>query len=184
MKHLYFVRHGESLANQLGIHAGISEAPLTPLGKAQATALGKKLRAQGLVFDVILSSPLERAHHTALEIAEHINYPSNLIEINDDLVERNFGAMESKGLYSDFGVSNKDYIDNPFSIDHISNVEKITDLQYRANRVLEYLRSRPENSILVVGHGAFGRSLQRSVINAPLTEPVAYLKNADILKLI
>ncbi len=184
MKHLYFVRHGESVFNVKGVAAGTSNTPLTPNGKAQATALGKKLRDQGIVFDVVLSSPLERAHHTALEIAMHTNYPTHLIELNNDLVERNFGDMEAKSLTADFGITGEEYQTNPFSIDHIPNVEKITDLQYRANKVLEYLRSRPEDTILVVGHGAFARSLQRAIINAPLTEPVRTLNNAELVKLI
>ncbi len=39
--------------------------PLTPRGREQARALGERLRADGLVPDAILTSPLLRARETA-----------------------------------------------------------------------------------------------------------------------
>lgn len=39
--------------------------PLTPAGKEQARALGRRLREQGLTADAVLSSPLLRARETA-----------------------------------------------------------------------------------------------------------------------
>ena len=58
---MYYVRHGESEANLLGIWAGSqSDSPLTELGVKQAIETGEKLK--GKKISRIISSPLIRAH--------------------------------------------------------------------------------------------------------------------------
>ena len=63
----YFIRHGESESNATpGLAAGANfDAPLTDLGKTQATLLGKRLLAEGVKFDLVYSSTLDRAINTA-----------------------------------------------------------------------------------------------------------------------
>lgn len=185
MKHLYFIRHGESEMNVAKLWAGgLTDSPLTAKGKTQAKAAGKAARDAGLVFDVIVSSPQQRAHHTAQSMAEHTEYPLYKIELRSELRERDFGALEGKDLHADFNIPLGNYITDPFAIDHIDDMEKITDLQFRANKVLEELRKRPEETILIVSHGAFGRALKRAIANAPLTEHVEPFDNAKLTKLI
>lgn len=170
--------------NVAKLWAGSINTPLTTVGKNQANVAGKSARGAGLAFDVVLSSPLARARDTAISIAHHTGYPASNIELHDDLRERHFGALEAKNLHKDFNVSLDEFISNPFAMDHIEDIEKITDLQYRANKVLEMLRARQEETILVVSHGAFGRALKRAITNAPLTEYVEPFDNAKLTKLI
>ena len=184
MKHVYFIRHGQSTLNIGNLAAGTTDAPLTPVGIKQADDAGKQARMQGLKFDVVISSPLQRAHNTARAVALHVDYPLEDIVIHDGLVERNFGELEGRHITADYGISGETYMSDPFAIDHIPGVEKITDLQYRANKFLEHVMSRPETTILIVGHGAFARSLQRAIANAPLSEPVKRLNNAEVIKII
>jgi probable phosphoglycerate mutase len=184
MKHLYFVRHGESVLNLKLLAGGYTDTPLTAKGKVQASEAGKLAREQSLVFDVVLSSPLSRAHDTAKYIAVHVDYPVENIVLLDQLKERNFGDLEQKHLEKDFGITFETYSNDPFALDHIPNIEKIIDFQYRANKFLEYLKSRPEETILIVSHGAFGRALVRAIENAPLTEFKEPIENAKMMKLI
>jgi broad specificity phosphatase PhoE len=63
---LLLTRHGETVANAARRFAGRSDVALTPLGRRQARALGRRLRA--FEIDAAYASPLLRARETA-EIA-------------------------------------------------------------------------------------------------------------------
>ncbi len=76
---LYIIRHGESKGN---IGHDVENPKLTDLGHRQAELLA--LRLKKINFDVILSSPLERAIQTATPLSELQNTP---ITIMDNLYE-------------------------------------------------------------------------------------------------
>ena len=180
MKRLYFIRHGESTFNANHAWAGSSDMPLTPKGREQAKKAGQEAREQGLVFDVIISSPLERAHHTAKLVANEIDYPHDKIILSDQFVERDFGRLEGR---KDLVAGTKYFIDES-AIDPYDGVEKLTDLQRRMNEFLEYLHSLPHDNILVVGHGGSGRALRRAIKEEPLSKRGKSLGNAELERFI
>ena len=59
------LRHGESVGNAESRWQGQAEFPLTDRGRAQANALAARWKVEGVRFDHIISSPLERARETA-----------------------------------------------------------------------------------------------------------------------
>jgi len=61
------IRHGETEWNLQGRFQGHKDSPLSPLGRAQAAALGRRLGAE--TFDLLYSSDLGRALDTAGAIA-------------------------------------------------------------------------------------------------------------------
>ena len=63
MMQVYFVRHGQSLANALGQHAGWAQVPLTEQGRQDAQKAGEVLA--GITPDAVYSSDLLRALETA-----------------------------------------------------------------------------------------------------------------------
>jgi phosphoserine phosphatase len=68
------LRHGQSTYNSLGLYQGCSDRPsLTELGRHQAQLTGEFL--QGVSFDVVYASPLQRAMETAIEILQTIIDP-------------------------------------------------------------------------------------------------------------
>ena len=87
---LYFVRHGESIANLLRkfSNSGIKH-PLTEMGVAQARALAQKLA--GIPFESIHSSPVLRAMQTAQIVAEQLHVP---VEVTEALREWSVGIYE------------------------------------------------------------------------------------------
>jgi broad specificity phosphatase PhoE len=183
MKHLYFVRHGLSEMNVEGKYSSSTNTPLTQIGTEQAIAAGKWARENGIVFDVVLSSPLSRAHETAKHIATEVNYNHEDIILHDDLRERHFGAIEGVH-WKDVPFDQAAYKSDPFILDTIENAERIADLQYRANQMYDYIATLPQDTILVVSHGSFGRAFQRSVKNLPIAEFGDRLDNAKIIKLV
>lgn len=67
MKHLYLVRHGETLFNKRRKIQGWCDSPLTPLGIQQAKEVKEKLEKLNIQFDSFYCSTSERASDT-LEI--------------------------------------------------------------------------------------------------------------------
>ena len=66
---LIVVRHGETSWNREKRMQGTTDTPLSEVGRAQAQALGRRLKDHG--FAALYSSNLSRAVHTARAIAEH-----------------------------------------------------------------------------------------------------------------
>ncbi|MFL9860031.1 histidine phosphatase family protein [Paraburkholderia madseniana] len=97
---LYFVRHGESLANEQNYFAGAQNSPLTRLGRQQAQQAADRIRRLGVVFDEVHVSTLERAQATACIILEGNDPGAPRVVFTDALVERDFGifAGENKTL--------------------------------------------------------------------------------------
>ena len=181
MKHLYFIRHGLSEANIASAWGGQINTPLAPEGHEQAKKAGIEAAKQGLKFDIIISSPLDRAKHTAHHIAYAVGYPFKDIQVLDILTERAFGELE--------GTTNTEATDmyithGEAGIDTYKGVEQYADLKGRTDLALAQLRARPEDVVLVVGHGAFARSLRRSIEGIPLDQHVDPYPNAKIFKLI
>ncbi len=184
MKRLYFVRHGLTDANVKRIWSGHFDTLLVDEGRLQAAHAGQQLLDQHISIDLIITSPLLRTQETARIIAEAINYPVEQILTEQLLIERTFGVLEGK-LSDDFFQTNT-YPD----VDSVKGAETIENLQSRAQLLLEAMKKRPEDTILLVGHGAFGRAIRRSAQGRPHTEEYAdgwennYIKNAEIIRLL
>jgi broad specificity phosphatase PhoE len=97
---LYFVRHGESVANlsdRNGDKRPEDADRLSERGWEQARSLGRRLEGEGL--ELIVASPMTRAQETAQGIAEVLGLP---IETDEDLYE----VRQSDAFYAsspDFG---------------------------------------------------------------------------------
>lgn len=186
MKYLYFCRHGESFVNIDDIFAtrlGTEhDKGLTPRGCEQANICGDDILSKGLKFDLMLSSPLSRARETAEIIAGRISYPKEQIDIWHDLQEVQYGSLEGT-TWHDFWNSGHTYAD---LVDY-AGAETIEALQLRAASAFRQIEQRPEQTILVVSHSAFGRALRRVVENRPYTDEFngeASLPHAKILEFI
>jgi 2,3-bisphosphoglycerate-dependent phosphoglycerate mutase len=180
MKKLYFIRHGLSEFNKANKWAGSSDTPLAPEGYTQAKLAGLLAKEKGLSFDVIVSSPLKRAHDTAKLFASEIGYPDEEIIIHELMIERKFGKLEGR---KDLVASTK-YVLNEAAIDKYDGVEPLKELHARAEAALEFLHSLPHETILVVGHGAHGRALRRVIHNEPMHIRGKSYQNAELVRLI
>src|SRR6202048_2561971 len=61
---LVLVRHGQSEWNLKNLFTGWKDPDLTEQGMTEAKEAGRKLKAQGLSFDIAFTSVLKRAQHT------------------------------------------------------------------------------------------------------------------------
>lgn len=92
MDHFYFIRHGETVWNVENKICGATDIELTEKGHEQAIETGKKILAEGIKADMILTSPLVRAAETARHISEITGIP---MRVEPRLIEQNFGRYES-----------------------------------------------------------------------------------------
>jgi 2,3-bisphosphoglycerate-dependent phosphoglycerate mutase len=96
---LVLVRHGQSEWNLKNLFTGWRDVDLTDAGVQEARAAGRKLKAQGLQFDVAFTSVLKRAQRT-LDLALEELGQTGLQTFKDlALNERDYGDLS--GLNKD-----------------------------------------------------------------------------------
>ena len=91
---LYLIRHGQTAQNQAKILQGRSDYPLNEAGLAQAKEAGRKFYENGISFQHIFSSPLQRAVRTAQLAAGECTR----ILLDERLIEMNYGPYEGMSL--------------------------------------------------------------------------------------
>jgi broad specificity phosphatase PhoE len=91
MRRLLLARHGQSLSNAVRRFQGTQDVPLSELGERQAAALSAALRRRPPAH--VYTSPLARAHRTAVRVAEDHGVPLTLV---DDLRELSLGDWEGR----------------------------------------------------------------------------------------
>ena len=82
---LYVVRHGQTEANVNHLFNGRNERDLTEFGIEQANSLANRMKT--ISIDLIFSSPLKRAIHTA----SILNINNIEIVFDDRIIERDYG---------------------------------------------------------------------------------------------
>ena len=96
---LVLVRHGESEWNLKNLFTGWKDIDLTEKGIAEARAAGRKLKAQGLSFDVAFTSLLVRAQRSLDLMLEEMGQRKIPIFRDKALNERDYGDLS--GLNKD-----------------------------------------------------------------------------------
>ena len=96
---LVLVRHGESEWNLTNLFTGWKDVDLTENGVKEARNAGRKLKAQGIRFDVGYTSALKRAQRTLDLTLEEMDQSSIPVIKNLALNERDYGDLS--GLNKD-----------------------------------------------------------------------------------
>lgn len=153
---LYIVRHGETDNNRNGIIQGIIDTPLNSTGINQAKELKEKLK--DVKFDLVISSPLQRAKVTA----EIINDNKAKIICDNKIIERSTGDFE--GQKND-RYDHREVWNYRLNTDLGARVEKVQDLFKRANEFLNDIKNKyPDKTLLIVSHSGFIRALHFTIV--------------------
>jgi 2,3-bisphosphoglycerate-dependent phosphoglycerate mutase len=96
---LVLVRHGQSDWNLKNLFTGWRDVELTDKGIDEAREAGRKLKAQGIKFDIAYTSALKRAQHTLDLMLEEMGQAKILVFKNQALNERDYGDLS--GLNKD-----------------------------------------------------------------------------------
>ncbi len=90
---LVLVRHGQSEWNLKNLFTGWKDVDLTDKGVAEAREAGRKLKGQGLKFDVAFTSALVRAQRTLDLMLQELDQTGIPIFKNQALNERDYGDL-------------------------------------------------------------------------------------------
>lgn len=142
---MYFVRHGESVANSLGVLAGSIDYPLSQLGIEQATALSNLIENDPAINpSLIVSSPLKRALDTAKIIAGTGLMPIVL----DNLAAASGGDLEGRPYTKWYEVREQELCDH--------GAEDARMLYKRAGRaaldIMNFHNNMPAGDTIIVSH--------------------------------
>ena len=96
---LVLVRHGQSEWNLKNLFTGWRDVELTEKGIAEAREAGRKLKAQGIIFDVAFTSALKRAQNTLTLMLEEMGQQKIPVIKDVALNERDYGDLS--GLNKD-----------------------------------------------------------------------------------
>jgi 2,3-bisphosphoglycerate-dependent phosphoglycerate mutase len=96
---LVLVRHGESEWNLKNLFTGWRDIDLTENGVNEARAAGRRLKAQGIRFDVAFTSALKRAQRSLDLVLEEMGQTNIPIIKDQALNERDYGDLS--GLNKD-----------------------------------------------------------------------------------
>ncbi len=90
---LVLVRHGQSDWNLKNLFTGWKDVDLTDKGIAEAREAGRKLKAQGIKFDVAFTSALIRAQRTLDLMLEELGQSKIPVFKDQALNERDYGDL-------------------------------------------------------------------------------------------
>lgn len=144
---IYLVRHGEVSHNALKQYNNENE-DLTEKGIKQAEELREKMKI--INYDIIISSPLIRAKHTA----EIINVQEKEIIIDNRLEERNPGSLSGQPLE----VTNREEYWNYNTEIQYGTSENIKEFVARVYIFLDDLKNKDYKSVLIVAHSGVSKA--------------------------
>lgn len=169
---VYFVRHGESEGNKNNTHH-TPEIPLSEKGRNQAKAIAGRLK--DIRFDLIYASSMTRAAQTANIINNNLKAP---IEYWEDITEcKTPSEIRGKKIDDPKVVEIKKLIAKNYYKRRwkYSDEETFDELNERAQKVLDHLKMRHKNQIvLCVSHSAFIRFVVAKVIFGEKLTPKIY----------
>jgi probable phosphoglycerate mutase len=154
---LWVVRHGETEWSATGRHTSTTDVELTGVGEEAARALGERLA--GTQFDLVLTSPRERARRPAVLAG------FAAAQVDDDLAEWAYGDYE--------GVTPstiRQTVPGWTVWTHPSpGGETAEEVGRRLDRVVARVR-RHGGRVLVFGHGHASRVLAARWLDQPVAE--------------
>jgi broad specificity phosphatase PhoE len=173
MPELYFVRHGESVANTQRVFSnrGLAHG-LTEQGKQQVRALADRLEA--VSFSAFYCSPVQRARESAEILSCRLRLPYT---VTPALAEWDVGVLE--GTSADAGWALYDalcqawYVRHDFSA-RIEGGESFEDIRARFVPFIErLLQSERSGPVLLVAHGGIYRCMMPVITTNVSFEHVA-----------
>lgn len=164
---ILLARHGETAWNAEGRYQGQSDIPLSPVGEAQARALGERLRHVPITRAV--ASPLSRARQTA-ELA--LGDRAGLLTTDAGLMEIAHGDWEGL-LACEIGARDPDRLQAWRDTPHQVLMPQGESLQHVFDRAWPALLRAadglgPDDTLLLVAHDAVNRVLLCHVLGIPL----------------
>ena len=143
---VYIVRHGQVPHNALHQY-NTTDEDLTEYGVNQAEELREKIK--DMHFDIIISSSLIRAKHTAEIIVNNRE-----ICFDDRIKERSCGSLSGQPLE----VTNREEYWNYYTTIQYGTSENIQEFFKRVYNFLDELKTKDYKSVLIVAHSGVSKA--------------------------
>ena len=168
MKKIYFVRHGMTSGNEIRAYQKL-DTPLSENGRVQANFLAE--RFSRIPFEVLISSPMERAQETARAIGKKTGH----LVISETLFHEALRPSSVRGK----SMKDKEVLEIIKITDSYwqmegkrhSDEENFYDLKSRAIKALDYLLRRDEEIMVVVTHGQILKMLLAVMMMSESVQP-------------
>jgi probable phosphoglycerate mutase len=154
---VWLVRHGETEWSKAGRHTSSTDLPLTAEGERVARNLRDRLA--DTAFDLVLTSPMQRARVTA----DLVGFGD--AEVDPDLVEWGYGEYEGRTS----AEIRENVPDWTIWTHQAPGGETPAQVTGRLDRVVDRLREVPDRA-LVFGHGHALRALTARWLRLPVTD--------------
>jgi alpha-ribazole phosphatase len=140
---LYYLRHGQSTYNVLGLcnDDPADPAHLTPLGEQQAQRAAEQLR--DVALDRIFVSELPRTQQTAAIVNQYHRVPVDVRAALNDIRS----GFNNRPVAEYFAATAHDELHA-----RVNGGESLLDHRARVRGFIEWLASQPDNAVLVVAH--------------------------------
>jgi broad specificity phosphatase PhoE len=178
-KYIYLIRHGQSTFNALFELNRVDplhfDARLSQIGIEQVAAA--RQAASEIPVDLVVVSPLTRAIQTAVGLYGEATVPMVVTDLHRERLENSCDIGRSpSALSAEFPMLSFDHLSDPWwhngqEDDRGVAVEPDHLITRRLADFSRWLRGRPEDVVVVVGHGGFFRRLTgRSMRNCEIME--------------
>ncbi len=138
----YLVRHGRTDWNDERRMQGHANIPMNEVGIQQINDLADRVVKEGIKFDRLIASPLDRARKSAEIIKEKTGYKESIV-FDEDFIERSCGSLEGEVWHPELDLDDPKY-----------KMETIPELCDRAKRALEKYAFAEDERVMIVAHGA------------------------------
>lgn len=178
---IILIRHGETEWNKDFRFQGSTDIPLCEEGISQANLLSKRLNG---AFDVVYTSPLVRALHTAQVVAGEVCEPIVLPELR----EINFGSWEGytlEKIKAEFPTEYHRWRNDKETGQLMGGDASIKNAAIRGHdAILSIVDNHPGKTIAVVAHGGILKAALIGLFNWDMTMYHSFfLGNTSITRL-
>lgn len=147
---IYIIRHGQTEHNQAHRLQGQSDHPLNETGRQQARQARESL--EGISFQTVYSSPLERAIETA-----RIVVPDQEVIVDERLIEIDYGPYEGADL-KHLPAELKEFFQDFIHHQPPQGMESLEQVKQRARSFLEDIQEG-SGDVLISTHAVMMKGL-------------------------
>jgi phosphohistidine phosphatase len=133
--HIYLLRHGIAAGVGEGGVTRDAERPLTNEGRAKMKLAAKGMRALGLKFDYVFTSPYVRTVQTARIVAEEFGLGDELVEVASLAAGRVFSHRSGHGADALLEVGAYDF-ESALLVGHMPDVSELASVLLSGGRGL------------------------------------------------
>ncbi len=158
---ILFVRHGESVDDLTNQYGGWADFPLTPKGYLQLEKTVNKISNLKIKFDIVLTSPLQRAVESGRIIANLLSIP-----------QKNYLYLKEKNGYGLLSGMNKEKAQKEYPElfkaelegGYVLGSETKKNFLERVKTAVSKIQKMNYNNVISVTHGGFMTQLFNEIL--------------------